>query len=281
MQLREQISWDTDTDDAHNKFLSAQGVLKQMQAFWNHKTVRDLWENKHNAYISVQDSLAYFMEGQNFDRIFTADYVPSKNDVLHVRARTTGIVEETFIIKNRKFLIVDVGGQRSERKKWIKCFSAVTGIIFVVSLQGYKETLFEDDTTGRMTEALKVFQDVLGPANAKVNILKNASLILFFNKWDLFKEQGRLDENWMQSTFPDYVFYDKAVNERERSTEGQINYAYNFIKGKFLEKNTDPNRKIYVHQTCATDTNTMRNIFDAVNHTIINRALVKAGLLVA
>lgn len=30
----------------------------------------------------------------------------------------------------------DVGGQRSERKKWIHCFECVTAIIFCVALSG-------------------------------------------------------------------------------------------------------------------------------------------------
>jgi hypothetical protein len=40
----------------------------------------------------------------------------------------------------------DVGGQRSERKKWIHCFENVTAIIFCVALSGYDLTLVEDET---------------------------------------------------------------------------------------------------------------------------------------
>ena len=40
--------------------------------------------------------------------------------------------------------MVDVGGQRSERKKWIHCFEGVTAIVFCVALSGYDLTLEED-----------------------------------------------------------------------------------------------------------------------------------------
>ena len=41
----------------------------------------------------------------------------------------------------------DVGGQRSERKKWIHCFEGVTAIIFCVALSAYDLVLAEDEET--------------------------------------------------------------------------------------------------------------------------------------
>ena len=41
--------------------------------------------------------------------------------------------------------MVDVGGQRSERKKWIHCFEGVTSIVFCVSLSAYDLVLAEDE----------------------------------------------------------------------------------------------------------------------------------------
>lgn len=48
-----------------------------------------------------------------------------------------------------KFSVVDVGGQRSERRKWIHCFDDVKAIIFVVALSGYNQVLFEDTRINR------------------------------------------------------------------------------------------------------------------------------------
>jgi G-protein alpha subunit len=41
--------------------------------------------------------------------------------------------------------MVDVGGQRSERRKWIHCFENVTSIIFLAVLSEYDMILFESD----------------------------------------------------------------------------------------------------------------------------------------
>lgn len=46
-----------------------------------------------------------------------------------------------------KFRLFDVGGQRSERKKWIHCFEDVTAIIFCVAMSEYDQVLHEDETT--------------------------------------------------------------------------------------------------------------------------------------
>ena len=43
------------------------------------------------------------------------------------------------------FRMVDVGGQRSERRKWIHCFENVTSIMFLVALSEYDQVLFESE----------------------------------------------------------------------------------------------------------------------------------------
>lgn len=45
---------------------------------------------------------------------------------------------------NDSISMFDVGGQRSERKKWIHCFENVTSIIFCVALSEYDQMLLEE-----------------------------------------------------------------------------------------------------------------------------------------
>lgn len=91
----------------------------------------------------------------------------------------------------------DVGGQRSERKKWIHCFENVTTIIFLVAISEYDQLLFEDETVNRMQEALTLFDSI---CNSRW--FTKTSIILFLNKIDRFKE--KLPVSPMKNYFPDY-----------------------------------------------------------------------------
>lgn len=86
--------------------------------------------------------MAYFFP--ELDRLFHETYQPTEQDIVQCRARTIGITETTFQLKDHEMLMVDVGGQKSERRKWIHCFQDVTSILFLVSLSGYDQCLVED-----------------------------------------------------------------------------------------------------------------------------------------
>lgn len=62
------------------------------------------------------------------------------------RTKTTGIYETRVKIDDFNMHIFDVGGVRSERKKWIHCFPEVDAIIFVVDLGCYDQALLEEPT---------------------------------------------------------------------------------------------------------------------------------------
>ena len=61
-------------------------------------------------------------------------------------ARQGRIFEPIFSV----FRMVDVGGQRSERRKWIHCFENVTSIMFLVALSEYDQVLVESDNEVRL-----------------------------------------------------------------------------------------------------------------------------------
>ena len=182
----------------------------------------------------------------NIARIASPDYMPNDQDVLRSRVKTTGITETTFIIGELTYRMFDVGGQRSERKKWIHCFENVTTILFLVAISEYDQLLFEDETVNRMQEALTLFDSI---CNSRWFI--KTSIILFLNKIDRFKE--KLPVSPMKNYFPDY--------------EGGDDYgaACDYILNRFVSLNQHESKQIYTHFTCATDTTQIRFVMAAVN----------------
>jgi len=183
------------------------------------------------------DSTDYFLS--NIDRIVKFDYTPTIDDLLRCRAKTTGIQELTLDIEQNRFIIVDVGGQRSERKKWIHCFQDVTAVLFFVALSEYDLKLYEDEETNRMHESLKLFDDI---CNSKWFV--NIPIILFLNKMDLFQE--KIKKVNITEAFPDY----EGSQEFDEASE--------FIQNQFVALNENPEKGVYPHITCATNTDNIK-----------------------
>ncbi|KAI1290870.1 Guanine nucleotide-binding protein G(i) subunit alpha [Halotydeus destructor] len=206
----------------------------------------------------LNDSAEYYL--QALDRIGSANYVPTQQDVLRTRVKTTGIVETHFTFKGLFFKMFDVGGQRSERKKWIHCFEDVTAIIFCVALSGYDLVLAEDEEVNRMIESMTLFDSICNNT-----WFVKTSIILFLNKKDLFED--KIKRTPLNVCFPEY----RGPNSYEP--------AVAYIQMKFDNLNQRPDSKeIYTHFTCATDTSNVQFVFDAVTDVIIKNNSKDVGL---
>jgi guanine nucleotide-binding protein G(i) subunit alpha len=97
-----------------------------------------------------------------------------------------------------------VGGQRSERRKWIHCFEDVTCLLFCVACSEYDETLIEDVSVNRLRESLQLFESICNN-----RYFLNTSIILFLNKMDLFKEKLRIIP--FRDYFPEYTGDEKKL----------------------------------------------------------------------
>jgi guanine nucleotide-binding protein subunit alpha len=63
-------------------------------------------------------------------------------------------------LREHEMLMVDVGGQKSERRKWIHCFQDVTSILFLVSLSGFDQCLVEDKDANQMQDAMTIWDSI-------------------------------------------------------------------------------------------------------------------------
>ncbi|XP_034941094.1 guanine nucleotide-binding protein G(q) subunit alpha isoform X4 [Chelonus insularis] len=230
------------------------------------EAIKDLWADagiqecydRRREY-QLTDSAKYYLS--DLERIEKPDYLPTEQDILRARAPTTGIIEYPFDLDSIIFRMVDVGGQRSERRKWIHCFENVTSIIFLVALSEYDQILFESENENRMEESKALFKTII-----TYPWFQHSSVILFLNKKDL------LEEKIMYSHLVDY-FPEFSGPQREAGA------AREFILKMFVDLNPDNEKIIYSHFTCATDTENIRFVFAAVRDTILQFNLKEYNLV--
>ncbi|ELU42003.1 putative G-protein alpha subunit [Rhizoctonia solani AG-1 IA] len=117
-----------------------ESLATAIESVWKDPIIAQVMDRSNEFYL--MDSAGYFFA--QVQRICSKGYVPNENDVLRARAKTTGITETRFNMGQLSIHMFDVGGQRSERKKWIHCFEAVTSIIFCVALSEYDQVLLEE-----------------------------------------------------------------------------------------------------------------------------------------
>ncbi|KAH0545149.1 hypothetical protein FGG08_000761 [Glutinoglossum americanum] len=168
--------------------------LKPLKSMWADAGLKRAVE-KGNEF-ALHDNLTYFF--QDIDRLFEKYYTPTDQDILRSRLKTTGITETIFELGVLTYRMFDVGGQRSERKKWIHCFENVNCLMFLVAISGYDQCLVEDKDGNQMQEALMLFESI-----ANSQWFSRSSLILFLNKIDLFREKLLLSP--IPNYFPDYI----------------------------------------------------------------------------
>jgi len=253
-----------DTNETHREMIEnltecanlTPAIVVGVQALWSDPGIQACYTNRSR--FTLNDSTKYYFE--RLDELVAPDYCPDAQDCLRSRAPTTGIVENSFSIEGNEFKIFDVGGQRSERKKWINCFESVTAVLFVAALSAYDQNLYEDAGTNRMDESLTLFEEISNSV-----WFEKTAIILFLNKKDIFLEKLQITP--LSHYQPEY------------KGDDSFDDACHFVKGQFEARHHESETDIYTHITCATDTDHIRVVFGIVRDIVIKEGLHRAGLM--
>ncbi|XP_042492468.1 guanine nucleotide-binding protein alpha-1 subunit [Macadamia integrifolia] len=249
-------------------------LAQEIETLWKDSAIQETYTRGNE--LQVPDCAHYFME--NLPRLSDVNYVPTKEDVLKARVRTTGVVEIQFspVGENKKsgevYRLFDVGGQRNERRKWIHLFEGVTAVIFCAAISEYDQMLFEDENRNRMMETKELFDWVL-----KQPCFEKTSFMLFLNKFDIFEKKVLKVPLNVCEWFKDYQPMSTGKQE--------IEHAYEFVKKKFEElyfQSTAPDRvdRVFkIYRTTALDQKLVKKTFKLVDETLRRRNLLEAGLL--
>ncbi|GMR61881.1 hypothetical protein PMAYCL1PPCAC_32076, partial [Pristionchus mayeri] len=188
-RFAEGLSWFAGLDDDMEV-----GILIN---FLQLKCVRSFMQY-HPNYSSLPDNAHYYIP--NLGSLLSPDYMPTPEDILHLRIPTTSVNEINFSFEKASIRLIDVGGQRTYRKKWIHCFNGVAAVLFVASMAAYDQVLDEVDMMikpvlhedaipraanignfqkreNRLRDSAMLFGEML-----RSHFLLSAAFILFLNK---------------------------------------------------------------------------------------------------
>ncbi|VDM40680.1 unnamed protein product [Toxocara canis] len=236
------------------EILLSKDMVGIIQRIWLSSTVQLVYKRRFS--YQLLDSAKYFLD--SIERITEDNYSPTTQDILQCRFRTTGIHEINFIYKKLDFKMVDVGGQRSERRKWIHCFDNVNMVLFVVAMSEFDQGDPEDETQNRMIQSQQIFKTIV-----QSDYFKNASIVLFLNKFDIFQEKIKYTS--LKKCWPEY------------NGDDSVEDCTKFLQKQF--QRCVPNRqKYFAFVTTATDTNNIDLVFGSAVAHIVNQNLKATGL---
>ncbi|CAE6430744.1 unnamed protein product [Rhizoctonia solani] len=164
-------------------------LLQPLQDFWGGAGAQEGWSRANE--VALPENLQYFFG--DLPRVFQQDYIPTTQDIVWCRTPTIGTTETVLKQGDRELMLVEIGGQRFARRQWVTCFNNVPAIVFLVSLNGYDQCLFQD-----------------------------FSVILLFNKDDLFTE--KVKKSPIKQYFPDYE------GPESDAAEGRNYFRERFLK---------------------------------------------------
>lgn len=179
--------------------------------------------------------------------------MPSLQDILHARKSSKGITEHEFIIRSVPFRFVDVGGHRSQRQIWYRCFEDMRHILFFVASNEFDQFTYDEQPQNRLVESTDIFELI---CNNKA--LVNVSIILFLNKTDL------LADKIVDTSIADY--FPSFSGDPHRLIDVQ-----HFEVSLFDHRRKDRSQLLYHHFTTAVDTENCMMVFRDVRDTILHQ----------
>mmetsp|Transcript_26125 Transcript_26125/g.29069 ORF Transcript_26125/g.29069 Transcript_26125/m.29069 type:complete len:349 (+) Transcript_26125:97-1143(+) len=236
-------------------------LAEAVKLVWNSKIIQKLWKDRSS--FQVPQATEYYL--QNLERIAKDDFVPTDEDILRAKLKTTGVWEMKFDAFGKHFLLVDVGGQRSERRKWVHCFDNIDAIIYLAAIDEFDMRLQENNLTHRMDESFELFTELVSS-----NFLSNRRWILFLNKVDLFKEKFENDFRAFKKYYSEYT--------GEKDWKVAIKYIESEFKKRFAQARGD-DQILYVYVTCAIDTTNVEKVFATLKHSVMMQSLEKSFIV--
>eukprot|EP00484_Ammonia_sp_Unknown_P029191 CAMPEP_0197026556 /NCGR_PEP_ID=MMETSP1384-20130603/6611_1 /TAXON_ID=29189 /ORGANISM="Ammonia sp." /LENGTH=358 /DNA_ID=CAMNT_0042455243 /DNA_START=111 /DNA_END=1187 /DNA_ORIENTATION=+ len=246
-------------------------TTNSIKILWRQQEIKDLFDETAKLYLN--GPCAYFFD--SIDRISDPNFDPTDQDILMQRRPTVGINEQ-FILKEEhegiRFQMVDVGGQKNERKKWIHQFENFSAIVWVVSLSAFDEPLYEDENVNSLQDAINLFNEIINQDG--LQWFKQSSLFIVFNKKDVF--QQKITSKSLKTCFEDekWAYDEDACFNDCSNDEEKIQKNIQFIKEVFMQQVKEETKQVITFENfemCAYEEDKVKEVFAKILGRIVEK----------
>jgi len=218
----------------------------------------------YDALPFTEYNLAYLYG--RIDDIGKDGYVPTDEDILRLRQRSTGCSETVFVAEKYRWTLLDMGGQRPERNKWEAAIKrGIHGLLFFSAVDEYNVASTEVTGKSKFEVSLDTFR---GLFEGNMDLLEGAVVVVMMNKIDLLQSKLKADSEEFTKAFSDYS---GAV-----TYEGSLQYYENLFRDALPPK--FPDAMIAFHPCCGHDSGMIKEIFHSVRSSIVQQQMMASGI---
>eukprot|EP01126_Amoeba_proteus_P053196 TRINITY_DN6473_c0_g2_i1.p1 TRINITY_DN6473_c0_g2~~TRINITY_DN6473_c0_g2_i1.p1 ORF type:complete len:366 (+),score=34.14 TRINITY_DN6473_c0_g2_i1:57-1154(+) len=234
-----------------------EAVAAYIDTLWRETSIKQIYHDLNLTYSSA----SYYFD--NVQRFAEPNFVCTVDDIPYVRIKTVGIYETLISAKGKTIILIDVGGQKSERRKWMKHFQqSLSTIIFCVAVNEFNMQVEEEPTVNRLMEAMNLFKECYLYFGSRLPV------ILFLNKFDLLTQKLPT----CPFDYPQDRYYLSPDETRDPlKVVGVISDLFGDIV-----KTGDEN--FFCHVTSAVDANICRSVWKDVRTVTFKTFLVNLGM---
>ena len=193
------------------------------------------------------------------ERILGPNYEPTPADMLKLRRATDGAQEIAFEVDDVPVVLIDVGGQASQRKFWdLEIEKGVGGMIFMVALSDYDK---KEDGENKLRAAFALLNETL---RSNDGALSKVPVCLMMNKVDLFQKKIKRK--------PKFYRYIKQCPKKHTSVDDILEWLEcELIEGDSIVKAA--HAKLEAFPTCAADTQMAEKMVRKTFNAILSQAV--------
>eukprot|EP01129_Flabellula_baltica_P014713 TRINITY_DN712_c0_g1_i1.p1 TRINITY_DN712_c0_g1~~TRINITY_DN712_c0_g1_i1.p1 ORF type:complete len:378 (-),score=67.19 TRINITY_DN712_c0_g1_i1:92-1165(-) len=256
-----------------------QDMIEKAILLWKDAGFQRTWLLSRDVELQYTQ-LDYLMENVRY--YLDHDYIPSDEDVLYSRQRTTGAYSMKFMNDNKFFEFIDIGGQAPERRKWLRVLDfGVNGILYFAALDEFNIKSSEDPNKTKMEISMDIFKQIINDKDTY-----GSNIVLVLNKFDLFEIKIRSQRGFesflkhfpeFDSLYDDDEFFEQAemncqdiAIEENDADRGLVIAATYYIMLKFQGLITT-RRNVRVLPTCALDRDNAYSSFSLLTKELCNK----------